>query len=510
MSDLLGNRVRRAVQRYGRVGLLVDDSPRANHRVAREMYGAESLPDWWVVARSQQCAEDALKAMAALPPDPRIPSLILIDRYLPLKCDDQNEMPWDDSRLDTLTADSRASHRAFFSSYPFANDGDGASRLHWQPRDSETIVRLRRTVEAAAQNDPSQWSLLRFAPDEWRKPIASLIKKLATETTGRTERMVLLTGAGASVAESAFSPGMPLTPFLLSSALSTVFLETKKIREGQFPRIMAAQFPAAPDCCRVPEPAGEVPQAAPPGVTEGPLQRALRELLKAHRLGDDWWRLTDLVSVEKNPGFEAEVNNLLPTLNRSMLRYDRDFPSVHWYFAHLPWDRIVTTNFDTYHERASQQAVALWRRRPPTGLEPRQGLGYSDKGLGDRELATVPLLRKPYGSLAHPEILAWTDTELADSEERFGKAFEKLDSIWLVVVGHSVRDVWIADWIRANANSGRIVKIFWVDKQAKRESSRAGNSWDALLKAGRVECLEGRAVEFAHDLFMQYWQARVP
>src|SRR6185369_12795109 len=98
-DQMCSDSVRRVLDDFGKIGLLVDDNNKlVLRRTARELYGAEALPKWWLVVGSVQCAESAIgEVVRLMSARDDLLAILLLDRLLPLRCD-QDEYPaaWDD------------------------------------------------------------------------------------------------------------------------------------------------------------------------------------------------------------------------------------------------------------------------------------------------------------------------------------------------------------------------------------------------------------------------------
>src|SRR5688572_20118265 len=85
----------RAIDQFARVGVLVDDDGFARRRLARELYGTEILPRWWVPVRSARCAVEAFERIFERDLIGRHPCVIALDRHLPIQCGHFPAKPWD-------------------------------------------------------------------------------------------------------------------------------------------------------------------------------------------------------------------------------------------------------------------------------------------------------------------------------------------------------------------------------------------------------------------------------
>src|SRR5688572_4875982 len=154
-----------ALRRFGKVGLLVDDERSiASRRTARELYGSDALPDWWLVLGSVACANEALEAFFRWPETDRA-GVLLLDRLLPISCreTDARPMAWEAAGVEParqlLGLVNRARHdrtlvTALQTSYPDATDRE----LRWERRGAEVLTSRRERLRAL--------DLLRYGPAE--------------------------------------------------------------------------------------------------------------------------------------------------------------------------------------------------------------------------------------------------------------------------------------------------------------------------------------------------------
>jgi hypothetical protein len=179
----------RLLASYGKVGLLLDDARQARNRVARILYGSETLPGWWLGGRSIRCAHSLLGCLReALEQHDGLRGIAVIDRYLPVSCDQDpwRAIPWDGNLIGLtehektycsgieetvrfLVGDKKPLRPAFFmeleTSYPHGfwdqRRWPGAHPLRWRTRTTDLLYRLRRRIEAAGQQ-----ALLEYGPYE--------------------------------------------------------------------------------------------------------------------------------------------------------------------------------------------------------------------------------------------------------------------------------------------------------------------------------------------------------
>lgn len=505
--------LRDVLEQYQRFGLLVDDSPHAETRLARELYGTGSLPQWWRIARSRRCAEAWLRALGKAPAE--TPYLILVDRYLPESCSSirgaANPEPWREEELESLLSDLPKSGRAEqrvrrFSSYPFPPyPQHGASS--WEHRDTELALSVRRDLGAGS-------NLLRFAPSSWKAGLRQLAEEFARKQDKATKAatVVLLTGAGVSLAENRFSPGMPRTNWLIAEGLRRSLSLKGSNAEVRFAQPLGCW-------CEI-----KGPVAKERIDTSAQLGAVIKRLRDGGRLDAiENLSLASLVSERSNSDFFHEARELLRYLRKQLTLHDKSFPACHWFLAHLPWDLVVTTNFDRFHERAVMTAASRWRG--DSGLpEPNLALGFTEEDIEARSSTKMrdrrsgeryqALLRKPYGSLDRPEVIAFSQEDVTNVAAGFDRSFRGLrPPVWLVVVGHSMRDSWIGRCLvslsrpERGTGSGVVERVFWVVPEAESPlpTFDSEHPWQGLLRemqkgGDSVYLFGGYGHAFAHDL----------
>lgn len=563
--------LRRAAWEYGKLGLLVDDSPESSVRVARALYGGEVLPKWWRQVRSLDCACLALEALRDILQDPkfgRLRSLVIIDRYLPLHCSGGKAIPWDwadypltdpekaiterlcqrvrevkSAELGTSGIGPRpAAHVLFVTSFPAITartkpDGKEAP-IEWQTRSVELLQEERRKIQKR-----DEWKgLLRFGPEESARilkkeaPSQDLLSKArAAEAKWRArawqqsidrvaellrsnDPVILLTGAGASLAAGPTAPGMPSTHVLLQEACEHVRrlpIDEEKVRAGLRETACACQASDAP------QPAAK--EEWKPGSGKAPLDWLVEQSEKEGGVAGVAWKLEEVFSKQEHEDRGGVVNfDAFHSAFRDALhRWDYAFAYHHWLLARLPWAGIITTNFDGFHERASQAVATL----PWLKLEDR--LPYLRRGT----LVEIPedgsppqgkgLLFKPYGNLYSAEGTLALDLKEIDSLQNcFRHALtqillrgKKAEGA-LVVLGHSMRDDSIGRVLRDyEAKLKKSFDLIWVDPMAYERcmSSKKKMVWETWMRervSGKGEPrggpMPGTALEFLNDLWSKY------
>src|SRR5439155_929650 len=77
------------------------------------------------------------------------------------------------------------------------------------------------------------------------------------------------------------------------------------------------------------------------------------------KIGDMDYDLMDLFSGSGHKTSDYSDGRVFESALRSvMIGFDRDFLYHHWLLAQLRWRAILTTNFDSFHERAAWAAMS--------------------------------------------------------------------------------------------------------------------------------------------------------
>jgi hypothetical protein len=464
MSHWVARRLRRTVWEYGKIGLLIDDSPECVTRVARALYGSDSLPLWWVLVRSIDCACNALDELHAIYSDRSFRSLrglVLVDRYLPLDCNQAGTVPWHSpgeassepvqrmrERVERIVKGAQASIEKgmalgekpgllirFLTSFPVMGGQNPppsvpGGKINWQTRSTELLQHERRQCQ-----DSDDWScLLQFGPSSSARvkqdtPPADLIDApTAAVATWRAEtwdenlqhlaqmfknrrRMILITGAGNSLRYSPTSPGMLATDQIVRRIC-------REIRYGDAGKDRLSGVGTRSqelECACQPEPAGTAGGAAPHGTTRPDLSpiRQLIEQVSASPEGRLDFKLEEVCDRQKHESSIEEFKRFHRLFRRELYRRDFGFAYHHWLMARFRWTAIITTNFDGFHERAAASVA----RMLPQDDEARLwalSLGsvaqdWHDRTSGDpsrrrenRGALGEHRLFKPYGSLYSP------------------------------------------------------------------------------------------------------------
>ncbi len=561
-------------ERYGKVGLLIDDAPEAGSRVARDLYGSERLPDWWLHARSVQCGAFAVDAFAEAFASPSgnhgAHGLVLIDRFLPETDERARPTAWDlpqagnnpayedikrdmkraVRRLKSL-ADGQGGLRYFdydlITSYPhvpLAPSGDAGAEepFAWQTRSSEVLYQRRRKLHpslrtygpeksARADADPAKWKA-----KTWSASIQALAKALMRQSEDTP--VVLFTGAGASLAEGTYGAGMPPTWWLLEETCRRYVHDEDGGGTGR----LKERTGAAPSrelrlsCLHEALPGAGGSASIPLTKAGAPIDQLIDYLLRdeARSAKDLELPLEAIFSHELNQG-PRDIRKFHEHF-RSLLEYfDHGFAYHHWLLAQMPWTWIITTNFDSCHERAAFAAASSYLGPDAEIRKQRLSLGsvFPDLGLEKRgsrktfeQLAKSFRLFKPYGNLLSPAQIALSERKLLDFSKRLKPTFHGLERArhgWLVVVGHAMKDNHIDEVLLQLSRTKSFVNRFellWIVPDAYERCANPRSTWEKWIDEKRQRRLAASdaedpedqfsgplpatALDFAYDLFTAY------
>jgi hypothetical protein len=504
------------VNRYGKIGLLVDDAIDAESRVARELYATEDLPPWWCIARCLNCARHALGALRALlergaTPGDRPYAALIVDRYLPashganlrtiaLDRSGDAEAVEDSCRAETLEIVRELYERGqrgdrlvceLVSSYTSHDRLRPPSSLDrdWKPRRIEPIRRLRaHHIEARAEKDLRWRGLLRRGPDvptsPWQDTITTLAAQLARVAASKaTQRQVkttlaLVTAWGASEAHSLHGPGLRRLDML----------------RAEWARVLQPTEEAAPTAWRSSVTRGCVCSGAS---LPGRRWTAPRDQ-EASPPHPERRSILTVLRVLAQEGLPAQRDSLHAARCRLFGRDDVGFAYQHWLMAQLPLSGILTLNFDHFHERA---ALA-----PSADSDVKLGTPVGWGGDNATEPSGSGALYKLLGDPFDPGTPAAT-LEKATSRF-FGRMTSALKGVFclpaerrvLAVIGASRSEMTAIIGAAAERLTG--VDVLWVDETARPGFEVPVDQGNAAHV--RVETLQGGALDFVYDLWAAY------
>lgn len=397
--------VRRILEGFNIVGILVDDHPDANSRTARELYGTWELPSWWIVARGVEEGHALLSELLELLLGHRahgkidwnrMRSIVFIDRMLlshapsgdrpagPLldwesprldkKLPDWNELMEKCDRFSTVVNTLRAPNPAgnltwdwsaqpehaapegipswrtllvFLTAYaPRGDRPQGASPSSHLPPIRWTHRARNPLFRVRTILELASRSALQGQPPPERALLRYGVDDTLDAHSSIYERVaqgnaILVTGRGMSDTGRAGGPGIPGNRILYAEAISWIHREI--FERGRRVR-------ASPDLGEAGWPSREIRDLILNTFSgeETPEDR-LRELLRAEP-GDAErisLQLSDLNM--RNPLHRAFVDGV----RVAVAEHDYSLTYQHWAAAHLPWRAVITTNFDHLHERAA-------------------------------------------------------------------------------------------------------------------------------------------------------------
>lgn len=238
-------------ERFGKLGILLDEKD-ASYRLARQLYGTERLPYWWVLAETVEQAGTLLsQALQWVGDDDGL--VVVLERYVPLVSGRLSEA-WDVStepvaeRLRGLVdqlhqnapPESRR-HLAFRTSFPHRPADAQPHQLPWRRQTPESGSTLRTQLLQKMKG------FLAFGPDKrvdagWAGLVEHCGSQLALPTRARS--VVLLTGEEFVRPEHDHSPGIPAWKRLRDRALP-------RAPTTSYDKIDALRSMTAPDLRRV-------------------------------------------------------------------------------------------------------------------------------------------------------------------------------------------------------------------------------------------------------------------
>ncbi len=576
-SNDLTRRLDEAVALYGKLGLLIDDADDARSRAARAIYGCESLPSWWLIGRSLVCAIEILAWLHhRIESGATFPAIVILDRYLPASCQDsRRKVPWDvppgglnEDLREYCTQLRAAVERLLFAagehhpqlfveletSYPHRLPPASCTLerpLSWKTRNPDLLYRLRNKIEKVRLREPM--SLLSFGPGQgvgnqvadprvceqadWLSSIYwSTLQELADSLSANASGpVVLLTGAGASFGASRLGRGVARTDLLLEEACRHVLGTGKSENRVK---------PIRPQCgCSALAPweiaERHEPKRQPTNSQQTPLEWMIGEFRQGTPISRISWQLEEVFSTKDRHGKGVDPQTLQAFregFRAALHHHDHGFLYHHWLLAQLPWTQIITTNFDSFHERAAVAAAtskATRQRRKILRLGNRFPAEIEDwhtevSDRDRRELLQWSRLFKPYGSLLAPLPVRLAAEELLHAKERFKRTLGTFLTPdvegTLVVLGHSVRDHFLNEVLKelqGNADNETFlqrIRLIWVDPVAfdRAQHARPGIGpvtlqWDLWMRQ-MLACRQAgpfpvNAHEFVYDLWRVYVEA---
>ncbi|HJX29878.1 MAG TPA: hypothetical protein VJ885_18400 [Thermoanaerobaculia bacterium] len=538
---------------YGKLGLLIEDAPDAELRTARELYGSDGLPPWWLCFDNLEDAPIAVeRALRAVRPGGQkwargLLLLVVLDRYLREGKHSPRTVAWDDPESETgkplATAvrklrqhceKSAAGVVVGVTSYfdPAGSSPVGAGALAWKARHHEPLFQLRQTLLAdglvtllefgPARNAPArfesrppagltsgEWDAAACRARWWSPCLEGLAQ--AMRQSDRDCPRILLTGAGLSLANAPLAPGIPPTWFLLDWASWKVLRDRRERHlppEPVWPRLEEAVSGRRLSRSRI---------------------RSLPELIdrfKDNRSAQSYdWSLEMLL--ENRAENREMLGDFIQAFRQALQKWDHGFPYHVWLLAQLPWSLIITTNFDCFQERAAASAVAGGSgvadriRRQGDLLKLMRGGTASWGNDMDAILAGAGLF-KPYGSLMTMGPLAFSSEDFWKHAEPIQECLQKAlgsptkKEGWLVIIGHRLADsALVQNLMRLSPEEEARLRVVWIDPQGcslAHENSEAifrrfdrtalDRNQEALPAGGQLFCpLPARALDFAYDLW---------
>jgi hypothetical protein len=540
-----------ALERYHKVGLLVDDDELSPFRLARELYFSDELPAYWVRVRSVECADralDFLQSLSFLNDTPHLRGVIIVDRRLLRSCaagsapnarldrDGRHEANLVALAASTESKEPRYENMLCWLVTNEAGVGLGEDRrVDWFPKSAWLMARIRERLA-----EEKYRCLRRFGPtaDEtpqadlgwkmsaWGGVISSLAQALSAEGDRQArddrngpsrshEPVVLLTGAGASLPAGPHGNGIPRTDTLLYDAARSMKGEPVQHREPRH-GLCACASKRPVDA---PKPSHDL---------------TLTNFIAAAQRGEKLQTYPHLIEAFAADGKTAaalkERNSFYGQFRSLMQRFDHGFPYHHWLMAQLPWSCIISTNFDGFHERAAAAAArrpealrakmsqrerantiqSILRRGNPSPMptEPSQSVATEREHYW-RSMWKDSQLFKPYGTLTSPAALALNVRHFADRQQLFGEIFDyvfgrAVDGGWLVVIGHAMQNDALQGILRASLERQPLsdkLRVVWVVPDAlERVNVEVPDYWASLVKQQMTEPVARR------DAFEDPWR----
>ncbi len=566
------------VLEYGKLGLLIDDAPEAPSRIARALYGSEALPRWWRQLRSLDCGTWGLEEFVKIFESPCmgwLRGMLIIDRYIPPSCAKRTKpIPWDQAESKLNDFEMQAAERfrraaeglkpmafqdlgrpgdrpvyyalyltSFFPMFSGSRDTSkeedvaAKGRPTWQRRSVETLHEERRSF-----GQSEHWrGLLRFGPEReppilrktavdrprdlfvpeqakwhaetWHKFIDRVAGYLAQEKRS----VILLTGAGSSLAPAPTAPGMPATDTLLEEACAR-FWNRKRRREGSGMAVEGMQ-------CSCDDQASSRSELRFKKGSQAPIDWLIEQSERQGSIAGLRCPLEELFSIDLHRNVPEIFEKFHDAFRNALYRWDYGYALHHWLMARLPWAAIITTNFDGFHERAAAAAATLpWlaakaRQEPLRFANPVTWSGAPRLTRQDSETDQEirESLFKPYGSLYAPDgKIALSLEEINSYRGRMMSALAKSMGDGpgaLVVVGHSMRDPSMWRLLEAMDSMIAGFDLFWVDPESYRRSCEEETveqaPWERWMRERVTRKGEGGGpvAAPAHEFVCDLWPA---
>ncbi len=522
---------------YGKIGLLIDDAPDAGASTARQLYGTETLPQWWLEAKSIECATVLLGTVRQLKRNGSENSaVVIIDRTLPATCGGQsNPRAWDRESEREEDDETRSKFRAFFqeivalldapagmvlefvTSFPPTIDASRASeslpqdRIRWKTRTIEALAELRRNLPVPLLRFGPEANALVTAPPvlgleaaglpeekwlahSWVKEIDDLAAEMAASEDEGNGPFILLTGVGASLPTSTYGPGVPRTSWIVHEALRVVASGQLGERldcvqpTGSLAKPLPVPPPSRPDQCRCQHTHHRSDLRSKDAAVS---LEALAHILQGQEglyAGSYPWKIEEFF--DRKCTLNERLRLLFARAFKLVLqRFDDGFAYHHWLLAQLPWTAIITTNFDGFHERAAYAASRTVNERERVIQQIlRRGAACPTSTLTSRRKGGRPILEdyglfKPYGNLLElgPILMSFDDVTTAETSIRKALSLiPKRAGARLVVIGQSMNDTQLAKKVlKLGARKG--FKALWVDPLSHNRAAAVGldlPDWD--------------------------------
>ena len=521
-GDVL-ERVRDIFEKYGRLGLLLDDVEATEFRVARELFGVERLPGWWLAGRSIRHAADLLGAALSVRAEMKYPGslVVIIDRFMPLSCRGDGErvtwawdepgqrtpaeVRWEARGLAALIEQTRALarggdvHLEFTTSFPytrwggeFAAPGRGRGEaLPWNRRSIEVLYRFGQAYREADSD------LGFFSQDADQDRLIELKDALRNE---EEVSCILVLGDGATSRVSDYGYGTHGVDWMSTYAM---LHHRSSPGSAGVPDPERLELPSLHRGCAGCHPPDTPKNGAALDYT------ALVEKIDASSgrssvggiLTDGTWIASLQVLLSSIPLEEVEESRRFRVaLMRALHAVDQGFPHHLWQLAQLPWEAVVSLSHDRQFERAAMAAA----REPGDNSRALQ-LGCVHPEGVDFDPERGRLFR-PFGAL-----LSGVELDSGAVRERVEGVLKRLGErtkgeVWLVVVGDTQilsKSICECFWTRGNGRRFRLVSLpCGVDERRFSEGFRELAAMTGEERSASK--LEEGVVGFASDL-MRFW-----